>query len=244
MANQNNAITITDLTVRYGPVHALRKVNLLAPSAQHVAIIGPSGSGKTTLLRCVAGLHRPNSGQITCGDDRWNDNNTCVRPELRRIGMIAQNPGLWPHMTARQHLRLVLKCRGVPRQQREAEAQQMLQRVAIAHRADHKPSQLSGGEAQRLALARALIGGSRLLLLDEPLSQLDILLRRELAAVIHQAASQMQATVLHVTHDPVDALQWAHQIAIVEDGSLTQQGTPAQLRKNPATEFVRQVVNQ
>ncbi len=237
-----NAITIDNLVAAYGNVRAVDKLSLHAAAGEHVVIIGPSGSGKTTLLRCVAGLHRPAGGRIACGERVWDDRTTHVAPEQRQIGMIAQNPGLWPHMTALQHLRFVLRCRGVKRSQRDAQAREMLTLVSMFHRASHRPSELSGGEAQRLALARALIAGSRVLLLDEPLGQLDIALRRELGPVIREVAGRMGATVLHVTHDPADALSLADTVVAVENGVITQVGSPDALRSKPATPFVAQVV--
>lgn len=242
MLNEDNTITIEQLSVSYGSVDALRGVSLRVEAGAHVAIIGPSGSGKTTMLRCVAGLHKPDAGRIVCGEETWCGGNTCIAPEKRRIGMIAQNPGLWPHMTALQHLRFVLKCRGVPRRERHAEAGRMLAIVSIDHRASHRPSELSGGEGQRLALVRALIGGSRVLLLDEPLGQIDIALRQELGPVIRDLARKMGATVLHVTHDPNDAMSLADQIVVLEAGVVTQIASPMELKERPATAFVQQVI--
>jgi len=242
-------LELSKLSVSYGNIRALRDVCVSVPPGEHLAIIGPSGSGKTTLLRCVAGLMRPDRGCVRWGDAIWFDGNDAsatahwVQPEDRHIGMIAQSPGLWPHMTALQHLVFVLRCRDVPRRDRHSRAMEMLTLVSMQHRADHRPAQLSGGEAQRLALARALIGGSGLLVLDEPLGQLDIILRRQLGPEIVQIAKQIGATVMHVTHDPADALQLADRVLVLEDGVITQLDTPAQLCSHPATEFVRQIVS-
>ena len=237
-------LRIEHLTVRYGDVTALRDVSLGVAPGEHVAIIGPSGSGKSSLLLSVAGLIRPADGVIRWNEDRWFDaeGSAFVRPEHRRIGMLAQQPALWPHLTARRHLLRVLAWRGVPRRERGDEADRLLELVGISHRAAHRPAELSGGEQQRLALARALVGGSRILLLDEPLGQLDLVRRRELGAEMCRVAREMDAAVLHVTHDPTDALTLADRVVVLEEGEISQRGTPKEIRASPATGFIAKVV--
>ena len=237
-------LRVAHLAVRYGAVTALHDVSLGVAPGEHVAIIGPSGSGKSSLLRSVAGLIRPTGGVIRWNDELWFDASGTgwVEPEHRRIGMIAQQPALWPHLTARAHLTRVLGWRGVARRERGAQADELLELVGIAHRATHRPAQLSGGEQQRLALARALVGGSRVLLLDEPLGQLDLVRRRELGREMCRIAREMNAAVLHVTHDPADALTLADRLVVLEEGAISQMGTPAEAIARPASAFVAQVV--
>lgn len=238
--DSTSGLHLRQLRVRLGTVVALNDVSFRIAPGEHLAIVGPSGAGKTTLLRAVAGLLRPHYGTVTWNHEIWSDatGGDWVRPENRRIGMIAQSLALWPHLTAHEHLTFVLKHRRVPREKRDSEARQLLERVHLSHRAGHRPAQLSGGEAQRLAFARSLAGGSRLLLLDEALGQLDPDLRRSLAADLGRVARQSGATILHVTHHPPDAMNLADRIAVLEGGRLTQLAEPDRLRAAPATRFI------
>ncbi len=248
-----DGLNVEAISVEYGHIHAVREVSLGVRPGEHVAIIGPSGSGKSSLLRSVAGLIRPAAGRITWSDETradetrlvetWFDTagTRWVEPEHRRIGMIAQQPALWPHLTARAHLIRVLGWRGVRKRDRSGQTDRLLELVGIAHRATHRPAELSGGEQQRLALARALVGGSRLLLLDEPLGQLDLVRRRELGREMSRIAREMGAAVLHVTHDPTDAMSLADRIVVLEEGRMTQQGTPNEISSKPAGAFVEAV---
>jgi len=211
-------LVVDGLSVTLGRVRVLDGYALSVGPREHLCIVGPSGSGKSTLLRCVAGLIAPDAGRIVCDGVALSDvaARIHVAPESRRIGMVAQHPALWPHLSARKHLLTVLRWRGVARDARRAEAERLLELVRIAHRADHRPSELSGGEAQRLALARALCGGSRILLLDEPLGQLDAPLRRDLGQELAAIVRAAKAIVLHVTHDPEEAERLADRVVRLE----------------------------
>lgn len=230
------------LVVQPGPGFVLAETTLEAQPGEHVALIGPSGSGKSTLLRAVAGFLAPQSGEIRWGDTCWSHAGSIdVSPAARRIGMVAQDLALWPHMTAREHLRFALRCRGTRGKTQRAEADRLLARVGLAERSGHRPAALSGGESQRLALARALAGGSRLLLLDEPLGQLDAALHAALAPTIADVARDMGAAVLHATHDPDDAFNLAQRVAVLEGGRLVAYATPTELAARPTTEFLAAV---
>lgn len=228
------------LSLRIGALELLRDVSLTVAAGEHVAVIGPSGAGKSTLLRCIAGLAAPDAGAVGFGAEVWSRAaSTCamVPPERRGVAMIAQELALWPHLTARQHLVLTLRWRGVARSVRAAEAHELLRLVRLEARADHRPAALSGGEGQRLALARALAGGTRVLLLDEPLASLDVVLRRELGAEFAALARVRGSAVLHVTHAPEDVLALADRVVALEMGRITESARIAEVALGTATAF-------
>jgi iron(III) transport system ATP-binding protein len=233
------ALVVERADVRLAKVHALRDVGLSAGLAEHVAVLGPSGAGKSTLLRLVAGLVRPEAGTVTWRGATWTANGRIlVPPERRRIGMVAQDLALWPHLTVAGHLRFVCRCRGVPRAEWPRRIAELLDLTGLAARADHRPSHLSGGEAQRLALARALVASGGLLLLDEPLGQLDVALRSSLGRDMKGIARAAGATVLHVTHDAAEALSLADRIVVIEGGQAVQDAAPSDLVAAPRTPFI------
>jgi ABC-type Fe3+/spermidine/putrescine transport system ATPase subunit len=239
----NSGLDVDGVSVRYGSVQALSNLSLHVDEGEHLTIVGPSGSGKSTLLRCIAGLHMPDAGAIRWRGEVWTDaaHSELTPPERRRIGWMTQQPALWPHLSAIKHLIITLKWRGMARSIRRREAQRLLELVALSHRSDHRPSQLSGGEAQRLALARALCGMPTLLLLDEPLGQLDVLLRETIAKVIRDAAAAVGATVLHVTHDPAGILDESDRLGVIEEGRMIQLSSVSSIRRDPPTPFAAAV---
>ena len=202
-----------------------------------LAIVGPSGAGKTSILRMLAGLLRPRSGRVRCGDDTWFDaeRSLNVPPEGRRCGYVFQDYALFPHLRAWENV--AFGASG-PRAQRRARASELLERFGIGARMDARPGELSGGERQRVALARALAREPELLLLDEPLSALDPSTRlrasRELAGVIGEASMP----VVLVTHDFAEAATLAGDVAVLEHGHVVQRGTPRELAASPASAFV------
>lgn len=225
--------------MRLGGVPVLTDVSIRVAPGEQVALIGPSGAGKSTLLRLVAGFLAPDGGAVGWDEERWSDaGGVHLPPRRRRIGMVAQDLALWPHLTARAHLAVVLRLRGVPRRDRQAAIETGLAGVGLLGHDNKRPAALSGGEAQRLALARALAGGSRLLLLDEPLGQLDVALRADLSARIGRLAATTGAGVLHVTHAPEDALQDNDRVIVLEGGRVIQDAPPRELVEAPASRFV------
>jgi ABC-type Fe3+/spermidine/putrescine transport system ATPase subunit len=185
-------------------------------------------------------LVRPEAGSICWGEVVWFDarGERWVPPEARQLGMVSQDPALWPHLTVVEHLELALRWRAVDRRDRPDRVRELLAMVRLEERAGQRPGGLSGGEAQRLALARSLAGGARLLLLDEPLGQLDAELRPALASEIRRIARAAGTTVLQVTQDPAEAFTYGDRTWVLEQGRMVQWGRPAELTQEPRTRFV------
>jgi putative spermidine/putrescine transport system ATP-binding protein len=220
-------LEVRDATKRRGLRIVLDRVSLTVHAGEAVAILGPSGSGKTTLLRLVAGLDQPDEGDI------WLDGRCVSRPgridvppNERGIGFVFQDLALWPHMTIGQHLEFVLKASRVPAADRPARAHDALVRARIDRLGDRYPHQLSGGEQQRAALARAVVTRPRLLLLDEPLSNLDADLRIELRQELARIRRELSLTLLLVTHDRQEATDVADRVALMQSGTIA--ATPAE----------------
>jgi iron(III) transport system ATP-binding protein len=210
----------------------LGPLDLHLPAGSRTALVGPSGCGKSTLLRLLAGLERPTSGTISIGGRVVADGpHERVSPAERKIGFVFQDGALWPHLDAVGHLRFVQPRLG------DAEAVALLDRVGLADRARHRPAALSGGEAQRLSLARALAHEPEILLLDEPLGAVDVHLRDELALLVADVARDRKLTLVVVTHDRDEALAMANDLLVLRAGSIVEQGSAADLLGMPGTGF-------
>ncbi|HMS16746.1 MAG TPA: ABC transporter ATP-binding protein [Planctomycetota bacterium] len=237
-----SGLWVRDLCVGSPSARRLDSVSFSLDPGESLAVLGPSGGGKTTLIRSIAGLLSDIHGHVGYGDHTWHrGERSLTLPEHRGLGFVPQDLALWPHMTAAQHLDFVLKARGKRGTERTDSIRSMLDLVGLGALAARKPPQLSGGEGQRLALARALVGDCRVLLLDEPLGHLDEALRRPLARRIAELAQAANATVLHVTHDLADAMSHSHRIAVLEAGVLVQLATPIEILNAPRTRFVARV---
>lgn len=235
-------LTLRGIRAGFGQREVLAETSLTFEGGSYTALVGPSGSGKTTLLRVIAGLHRPRTGRLAWGQEVWHEGaGERLAPERRGIGLLAQKPGLWPHLTAEAHLRLVLRWAGVEKRQLRERAAALLDTVGLTDRARHRPGELSGGEAQRLALARALTGRPRLLLLDEPFSSMDVPLRRSLCEVVFRLARVRRLTVIHVTHEPDEALLHPDRLVELDGGRVAFDGPPRQAGEDstPRTAFLR-----
>jgi iron(III) transport system ATP-binding protein len=224
---------------------AVNGVSFEVEEGKFYTLLGPSGCGKTTTLRCVAGLERTDSGTIYLGGTVVSSHqpNTFIRPDERDIGMVFQSYAIWPHMTVFDNVAFPL--RGVSRSKRKmrrneipAHVMQALETVQLAAFADRPATKLSGGQQQRLALARALVRQPKLLLLDEPLSNLDASLRELMRTELRRLQRQVGVTTLYVTHDQSEALSMSNRVAVMENGKIVQEATPRQLYRRPATRFV------
>jgi len=228
------AVAVEGLAVRFGAVEVLRDVSLSIGDGEFFFLLGPSGCGKTTLLRALAGFVEPVGGRILF-DGRPVQG---VPPARRDTGLVFQNYALWPHLTVAQNVAFGLEVRKVPPAERARRVREALALVRMEHLADRAPNRLSGGQQQRVALARALVVEPAVLLLDEPLSNLDAALRVELRAEIREIQRRTRRTAVYVTHDRAEALALADRIAVLRDGRVEQLGTPEDLYDRPASPFV------
>jgi len=211
-------IVLEDVCKSFEDTLAVDHVSLGIPDRARVAILGPSGSGKTTLLRLVAGLEMPDQGTISMGGHLVSSSDTFVPPSERRIGFVFQSPALWPHMTVAENILFAFN--GIPEREQQQRLNHLLDRMAIPHLRDRYPDQISGGEARRVALARALAPRPEILLMDEPLTNLDRALREELLVLIAESAREEGSTLLYVTHDEHEATMVADTIIRLEAGRV------------------------
>jgi iron(III) transport system ATP-binding protein len=225
---------------------AVDRVGLAIEPGELFFLLGPSGCGKTTLLRMIAGFIEPTAGKILfdAGDGKPATDVTFMPAEKRDTGMVFQSYALWPHMTVAQNVAFGLEVRGVPKDQRDARVREALTQVRMEQYAERKPNQLSGGQQQRVALARAIVVKPRVLLLDEPLSNLDARLRVELRAEIRRLCKNSGITTVYVTHDQKEALSMADRIAIMRAGKLEQVGSPQDLYHRPESRFVAEFLGE
>ena len=230
-------IEIQDLYKRYNKVVAVNRIRLDIEKGEMLTLLGPSGCGKTTTLRCIAGLERPEEGDIVI-DGRPMLSQGLVEPARRGIGMVFQNYAVWPHMRVRANIVYGLKQQKRPKAEIRERAEKVLDLVGLGGLADRYPGQLSGGQQQRVALARALVGNPKVLLLDEPLSNLDAKLREELRFEIKDLVRRMDITAVYVTHDQAEAMVISDRIAIMQAGNVVQIGTPDEIYSRPVNRFV------
>ncbi|CAM4484689.1 ABC transporter ATP-binding protein [Paenibacillus tarimensis] len=241
------SIQITSVTKRFDRTEVLQRINLTIESGEFVAILGPSGCGKTTLLRLLAGFEEPTEGEIVLEGKRLSAPGWTMPPEQRLIGMVFQSFALWPHLSVREHVAFPLKHhKGVSaalRKRMNERVTDVLELVGLAHLADRQPHQLSGGQKQRVALARAIAAEPGLLLMDEPLSSLDAMLRMDMRREIQNIHHNTGAAIVYVTHDQGEALAMADRIVVMNGGRMEQVGTPEQIYLRPETEFVARFVS-
>jgi iron(III) transport system ATP-binding protein len=227
-------IELQDIVKKFGTLEAVSHVSLAIQAGELFTLLGPSGCGKTTILRLIGGFHQPDNGMIAFG----GRNVTGIPPYERNIGMVFQNYALWPHMTIFQNISYGLKLKKIPRGEIANKVSHALNLVNLEGLEERYPGQLSGGQQQRVALARALVLNPDVLLLDEPLSNLDAKIRLQVRAEIRKLQKELAITTVYVTHDQEEALTLSDRIAVIEHGRLQQIGTPWDLYERPANPFV------
>ena len=232
------AVTIKNLTKSYDGVQVLKELNVRFQDGEFVTLLGPSGCGKTTILRLLAGFEQPSSGEIWIGDTLVSGGKTLLPPEKRNIGMVFQSYAVWPHMTVEENAAYPLRIRRMPKAETAERVEAMLRTVHLDQYAKRLPSQLSGGQQQRVALARALLAEPSLLLLDEPLSNLDAKLRESMRFEIKEIQKKTGITVVYVTHDQTEAMAMSDRIFLIHRGIVQQSGSPAEIYDTPNNQFV------
>ena len=227
-------VILNHVVKAYGSVYAVNDVSLTVGDGEFVALVGPSGCGKTTSLNLVAGLIELTSGEIFIGERQVND----LDPKDRDIAMVFQNYALYPNKTVFQNLGFPLRMRRLPRAEIEAKVKEAARLLDISHLLERRPRELSGGQQQRVALGRALVRDPQVFLMDEPLSNLDAKLRVQMRAELKRFHQDLNATVVYVTHDQLEAMTMADRIAVMSGGYLQQYDTPERVFAEPANIFV------
>jgi iron(III) transport system ATP-binding protein len=230
-------IEIKNLLKRYKKVVAVNNINLEVVEGEMLTLLGPSGCGKTTTLRCIAGLETPEEGDVII-DGKPMFSEGFIHPSQRGLGMVFQNYAVWPHMKVFNNVAYGLKIMKIPKKDIQEKTQEALELVGLKGLGDRYPSQLSGGEQQRVALARALVRNPKVLLLDEPLSNLDAKLREKMRFEIKGLVKRMGLTSVYVTHDQAEAMVISDRIAVMESGNIVQIGTAQEIYRKPANKFV------
>jgi len=231
-------VTIKKLKKRFGAVTAVHEFDMTIEQGEFISLLGPSGCGKTTTLRMIAGFETPSSGAIFFEDK----NVTHLKPNLRNTGMVFQNFALFPHLTVAENIAFGLKARGVGGQELKRRVENALKMVELSLYASRSVTQLSGGQQQRVALARAIVIEPEILLLDEPLSNLDAKLREETREEIKTLQRRLAITTVYVTHDQDEALSLSDRIVVMNKGECVQIGSPAEIYQKPVNEFVAKFV--
>ena len=238
------AISVTGLLKSFGPLTVIRSISFELAGNEFLTLLGPSGCGKTTTLRCIAGLDVPDGGVIEIDGQVLSDpaGGVFVPPQERRLGMVFQSYAIWPHLTVAENVAFPLTVRGV---RNTAEpVRWALGVVGMEALAGRRPSELSGGQQQRVALARAIVGEPKVLLFDEPLSNLDARLRDRTRAEISRIQRELGVPAVYVTHDQAEALAMSDRVIVMNAGEIVQQGSPRALYRHPANRFVADFLGQ
>lgn len=235
-------ITLENLTKYFGNSTAVDRINLDVSDGELIALLGPSGCGKTTTLRMLAGFIPPDEGRILVDYKVVSSRNKSIPPQKRNMSMIFQSYAIWPHLTVFENVAFGLKLRKVGQKEllnRVNKAREIVHLIKLANR---YPSELSGGQQQRVALARAIVIEPQIMLLDEPLSNLDASLREEMRSEVRRLHDEIGITTVYVTHDQAEALAISDRVVVMHDGRIEQVGTPEEIYESPATEFVARFI--
>jgi len=228
------SVQLLNITKQFDDVTAVKDLSLTVQDSEFFSLLGPSGCGKTTVLRIIAGFCNPTAGEILFGDR----NVSAVPPNRRNTGMVFQNYALFPHMTVFENVAFGLRARKVPGPERRERVSDALKLVDLSGLENRRVTQLSGGQQQRVALARAVVIEPEILLMDEPLSNLDAKLRRDTRDQLRKLQRKLGITTIYVTHDQEEALTLSDRVALLDKGVCQQIGTPGEIRNHPANDFV------
>jgi ABC-type Fe3+/spermidine/putrescine transport system ATPase subunit len=242
MTQGGSLLTLDKVNMSFGETRALIDCNLRVEPGEFVTLLGPSGCGKTTTLRIIAGFLRPNSGEVRLDDAVLSSTSFHTPPEKRNMGMVFQSFAVWPHMSVFDNIALPLRIRGMKQPEIKERCAEIFRLCRLLKLEQRYPHELSGGQLQRIALARALVYRPRLLLLDEPLSNLDATLREDVRRELHAVHKAIGTTFILVTHDQVEAMSLSNRIVVMNHGRIEQIGTPQELYRAPKTEFVAKFV--
>ena len=234
------SVEIENLTMRYGNNPVVDDLSATFQANAISVLLGPSGCGKTTTLRCIAGLEQPSAGTIRIADRVVFSNSRKIHlpPDKRDLGIVFQSNAIWPHMTVFQNVALPLRARGIDRSELRLRVDETLAMVGLAAMRDRSATQLSGGQQQRVAIARCIVARPKLMLLDEPLSNLDARLRVDMRRELKELQQRTGLTMLFVTHDQEEAMSLADEIFLFHEGKISQQGTPQELYRRPRIRYI------
>jgi ABC-type Fe3+/spermidine/putrescine transport system ATPase subunit len=225
-------VKVENVSKAYNKIPVIREMSLDIEKGERIVILGPSGCGKTTLLRLIAGFINPDKGKLTIDGKAVADNGKCIiEPEGRQVGMVFQDLALWPHMTNYKNIEFGLKAKSVPKMEIRERIDTILEKVQMVEFKNAYPGELSGGEQQRIALARALVTHPKILLMDEPLSSLDTDLRHVLMKEILRLQEELAITMIYVTHDREEAFSLATRIVLMKEGGIQKIGTVSQIKE-------------
>ncbi len=239
-----SSVEFRNVSKDYSGNQILKNISFKINDGEFVSFLGPSGCGKTTSLRIIAGLEMNSSGEALIGDDVISapEKKIFVASKERKLGMVFQSYAIWPHMNIFENVAFPLRIKKIPSATIKKEVEEVLSLVELGGLSERMPNTLSGGQQQRVALARGLVARPRVLLLDEPLSNLDAKLREKMRRDIRQIQQHFKMTCIYVTHDQIEAFSMSDRIMVMEKGHVLQFATPGEIRANPANEFVKDFI--